>query len=298
MNRRQFAKSTLLTSAAVSLNPLKGLSGLSPLQTGDFRKGIMWGTLRAGKTILEKFQAAAKAGFDGIEIYSHLDRKEVLQAKEATGLAIPSLCGALHWKFLLSDPDPAVRAKGSDALKVSLEDAHAYGADTVLLVPGVVNQNVKYNECWDRTVEEIQKLIPLARSLNVRIAIENVWNNFLLSPLEAAYYVDQFESPSVGFYLDCGNILVYGWPEQWIEILGKRLAKVHIKEFSLKKANTEGKSQGFNVKLREGEVNWPAVIAALKNAGYNSWLTLEQSGGDTQEGLKDLCDRLKIIIQG
>jgi L-ribulose-5-phosphate 3-epimerase len=298
MNRRQFAKSTILTSAMVSMNPFSGFSSLISKQSVKLKKGIMWGTLKVGETILEKFQAAAKAGFEGIEVYSHLDRQEVIKARDITGLVIPSICGALHGKFPLSSADPAIRAKGSDALKVTLEDAKIYGADTVLLVPGSVNQSVSYDECWNRSIEEINKLIPFAENLNVKIAIENVWNNFLLSPLEAANYVDQFKNPIIGFYFDCGNILVYGWPEQWIKILGKRIAKVHIKEFSVKNANTNGKSAGFNVKLQEGDVNWPAVIKALNEIGYTGgWTTLEQSGGDTPEGLKDLCDRLGNILK-
>ena len=255
----------------------------------------MWGSNGVGKTIPEKFQTAKVAGFDGIETMSHLDRNEVLKARDATGLAVPSVCGALHWKYLLSDPDPKVRENGIEALKVALEDAQAYGADTVLLVPGRVTDTVRYDECWDRSVAEIRKALPLAEKLNVKIAIENVWNNFLLSPIEAAQYIDQFQSAMVKAYFDCGNILAYGWPEQWIKILGNRIAKVHIKEYSRKIADTQGKSAGFNVKLREGDVNWSAVMKSFDEIGYNGWTTIEQPGGDTPEGLKDLCDRLKLI---
>lgn len=263
----------------------------------SLKKGIMWGSNGVGKTIDEKFRSAKAAGFDGIEPMSHLDRNEVLKAKSATGLPVPSVCGAMHWKYLLSDPDPAVRESGVEALKLSLEDAKAYGADTVLLVPGRVTDTVGYDECWKRSTEEIRKAIPLAEKLNVKIAIENVWNNFLLSPMEAANYVDQFNTPIVGFYFDCGNILAYGWPEQWIKILGKRIAKVHIKEYSRKIADTQGKGAGFKVKLREGDVNWHEVMKALDEIGYTGWTTIEQPGGDTPEGLKDLCDRLKLIIE-
>lgn len=252
----------------------------------------MWGSIGVGETIMEKFQAAKDAGFDGVEVMSHLDRNEVLKARDATGLPVPSVCGALHWKFPLSDPDPAIREQGLAALKVSLEDASAYGADTVLLVPGRVSESVSYSDCWDRTIQEIRKAIPLAINLKVKIALENVWNNFLISPIEAASFVDQFKTPYVGFYFDCGNILVYGWPEQWIKILGRRTAKVHIKEFSRKIADTQGRGAGFNVKLLEGDLNWPAVMKALDDIGYNGWTTIEQPGGDTKEGLKDLCDRL------
>lgn len=297
MNRRQFTKKTIIATAMASVASVPGFSGISFLSGRNIKKGIMWGSNGVGKTIAEKFQSAKAAGFDGIEAMSHLDRNEVLKARDATGVAIPSVCGAMHWKYLLSDPDPTVRENGVEALKVSLEDAKAFGADTVLLVPGRVTEKVSYDECWIRSAEAIKKAIPLAEKLNVKIAIENVWNNFLLSPLEAANYVDQFRNPVIGFYFDCGNILAYGWPEQWIRILGKRIAKVHIKEYSRKIADSQGKSSGFNVSLREGDVNWPEVMKALDEIGYNDWTTIEQPGGNTPEGLKDLCDRLKLIIE-
>ncbi len=295
MNRRQFSKSAMLASAMISTASLPGISHILSPAARTLKKGIMWGGIGIGKTIMEKFQAAKEAGFDGVEPMSHLDRKEVLAAKDATGLAIPSVCGELHWKYLLSDPDPKIRELGVEALKVTLEDASIYGADTILLVPGKVTDTVSYDQCWNRCIEEIRKVIPLAEKLKVKIALENVWNNFLISPMEAASYVDLFKSPYVGFYFDCGNIMAYGWPEQWIKILGNRLAKVHIKDYSRKIADKQGKGAGFGVKLLEGDVNWAAVMKSLDDIGYNGWTTVEMSGGDTKEGLKDLCDRLVKI---
>jgi hexulose-6-phosphate isomerase len=295
MDRRQFAKNTVMASAMISVASLKGFSELITSPPRTLKKGVMWGSIGYGETIMDKFQAAKDAGFDGVEVMSHLNRDEVLKARDATGLVIPSVCGAMHWKYLLSDPDEAIRKQGVDALTLSIEDASVYGADTVLLVPGRVSEAVSYDDCWNRTTEEIKKVVPLAINLKVKIALENVWNNFLISPMEAASYVDQFRTPFVGFYFDCGNILVYGWPEQWIKILNRRLAKIHIKEFSTKIADAEGKRAGFGVKLLEGDVNWPAVMNALDNVGYSGWTTIEQPGGDTPEGLKDLCDRLQKI---
>lgn len=284
-----------MASAFIAASPSKSFSASNSPAERALKKGIMWGNIGVGKTILEKFQAAKAAGFDGVEVMSHLNREEVLNARAATGLTIPSVCGEMHWKYLLSDPDPAVREKGVEALKLTLQDANAYGADTILLVPGRVTEDVSYDECWTRSVEEIKKVIPLAKELKIRIGIENVWNNFLLSPMEAATYVDQFRSVFVGFYFDCGNILNYGWPEQWIKILRNRIAKVHIKEFSKKLADSQGRSAGFKVNLTEGDVNWSRVMAALDKIGYAGWTTIEQPGGDTPEGLKDLCTRLGRI---
>jgi len=289
MNRRQFTKQTVMASAIASVTTIPGFSGIFKPPARDIKKGIMWGSLRVGKTIAEKFQAAKLAGFDGVEVNSHLDRNEVLKAMDSTGLPVPSVCGALHWKFLLTDPDPKIRESGLEALKVTLEDARTFRSDTVLLVPGRVTEEVSYDVCWNRSVEEIKKVIPLAEKYKVKIAIENVGNNFLFSPLEAADYVDQFRNPIIAFYFDCGNILSYGWPDQWIRILGKRIAKVHIKD--------RKREPGERVKLREGDVNWPAVVAALDSIGYRDWATIEHPGGDTPEGLKDLCDRLKLILE-
>jgi len=297
MNRRQFTKRTAMASAFLTAVPFAGLPVTRPMAVRSLKKGIMWGSIGTGKTVLEKFQAAKLAGFDGVEVDSHLDRNEVLRARESTGLEIHSVCDSRHWKLLLSSPDPKVREDGVEALKVALEDASVFGSDAVLLVPGRVTEAVSYDECWNRSVEEIKKAIPTAEKLKVKIAIENVWNNFLLSPMEAAGYIDQFKSPFVGAYFDCGNILAYGWPEQWIKILGKRIVKIHIKEYSRKIADTEGKSAGFKVKLREGDVNWSAVMKALDETGYQGWTGIEMPGGDTPEGLKDLCDRLKLILE-
>jgi len=295
MDRREFTKSTAMASALIATGTLPGFSNVIKPASRELKKGIMWGSIGVGKTIMEKFKFARDAGFDGVEVMSHLNRAEVLKATEVTGLPVLSVCGELHWKYLLSDPDPEIREQGLTALKLTLQDASAYGTDAVLLVPGRVTESMTYDECWLRSTEEIKKALPLAEKLQVRIGIENVWNNFLLSPMEAATYVDQFKSPSVGFYFDCGNILNYGWPEQWIKILSNRITRVHIKEFSRKIADEQGKRAGFGVKLLEGDVNWTAVMKALDDIGYHGWTTIEQSGGDTPEGLADLCERLKKI---
>jgi hexulose-6-phosphate isomerase len=297
MNRRQFAKKSLLASAAITTAAMSGFSGVYRPVGRNLKKAMMWGGIGVGSTILEKFQAVKAAGFDGLEADSHLDRNEVLKARDKTGLIVHGVCDSKHWDFPLSSPDPEIRKKGVEALIVALEDSKAYGGNTVLLVPGRVTETVSYDQCWDRSVVEIKKVIPVAEKLGVKIAVENVWNSFLLSPLEAARYIDQFQSPALGAYFDVGNILAFGWPEQWIRILGKRIAKVHIKEYSRKIADEKGRGKGFDVKLREGDVNWAAVMKAFDETGYQGWTTVEMEGGDTPAGLKDLCDRLKLILE-
>ncbi len=243
-----------------------------------------------------KFQAVKAAGFEGIEPMSHLPQSEVQDAFAATGLKPASVCCATHWQKPLSDPDPAVRQAGLDGLLQALRDAKAYGASSVLLVPAVVNKKVSYTDAYARSQIEIRKAIPVARDLGVKIAIENVWNQFLLSPIEAARYVDEFESPSVGWHLDIGNVVTYGFPEQWVRILGKRITKLHIKEYSRAKRDKEGPSAGFKVAYMTGDDDWPAVMAALDEVGYTGWGIAEQPGGDTPEGLKTLAAGMDQIF--
>lgn len=305
MKRRNFIKNTILATGALSFSSLRGesfagnsVSATSRSAPGskEFRKSIMWGTVGMEGTVLDKCKAIKAAGFDGIEPNSHMDRKEVIDAMKATGLVASSVCCSTHWDSPLSSPDAAVRQKGVDGMIVALEDAKAYGTDAVLLVPGVVSESVGYDDCWNRSVVEIKKLLPTAEKLGVIICIENVWNNFLLSPLEALRYVEQFNSPYVRFYFDCGNILNYGWPEQWIKILGDKIGRIHIKEFSKQLADSKGKWEGFGVQLTEGDVDWNKVMLEAGKSYTGGWLTTEQGNSKTAEELADLCGRLAKII--
>ena len=295
MHRREF----LMTSAgalALAASAPGAFAAEIAAPKRAIKKGIMWGTVGVKGSVLEKMQAIKEAGFEGTEMMSHMDQDEVLRARDASGLAIPSVCGRDHWEKPLSHPDPKVRAEGLEALKQTLRDAKRYGASSVLLVPAVVTNEITYDDAYKRSQAEIRKAIPLAEELGVKIACENVWNQFLLSPLEAARYVDEFKSPAVGWHFDVGNILNYGWPEQWIRILGPRIQKLHIKEFSRKKRDAEGLWKGFDVKLLEGDNNWPAVMKAVDDINYHNWAITEQGGGDSPEGLKDLADRLGKIL--
>lgn len=300
MHRREFLKAGAGALAVATLAPqaFAGDENKPAIAAAKrpLKKGIMWGTVGVNGSVLDKMKAIKEAGFDGVEMMSHMEPDEVLRARDATGLAIPSVCGRDHWSKPLSHPDPKVRAEGLESLKQALRDAQRYGASSVLLVPAVVSQEVAYDEAYQRSQAEIRKAIPLAQELGVGIAIENVWNHFLLSPLEAARYVDEFNSPAVGWHFDAGNILNFGWPEQWIRILGPRIKMFHVKEFSRKKRDNEGLWKGFEVKLLEGDNNWPAVMKAVDDIGYRGWAITEQGGGDSPAGLKDLADRLGRIL--
>jgi L-ribulose-5-phosphate 3-epimerase len=290
VNRRNFVKTGAGLAALLPYLPA------AAAEKRDLHKAIMYETVGIKGSVLEKFQAVKAAGFEGIEPMSHMNQQEVLAAFKASGLKPASVCCATHWDKPLSDPDPSIRAEGIKGMQQALHDAKAYGASSVLLVPAVVNKKVSYKDAYQRSQEEIRKLVPLAAELNVRIAIENVWNHFLMSPLEAVRYVDEFQSPAVGWHFDVGNIIAFGWPEQWIRILNKRIAKLHIKEFSRKKMNTEGMAKGFDVEFLEGDDDWPAVMKALDDIGYSGWGIAEQPGGDTPEGLHRLSTKMDVIF--
>src|SRR6266404_3649627 len=290
LNRRDFLKVGGSALAAATL-PAPGLAAAdspSGPRKRKIKKAIMYGTVSVKGSVLEKFQAIKAAGFEGVEPMSHMNQDEVVKALEATGLKAASTCCATHWNKPVSDPDPKVREAGVDGLKQALRDAKRYGATSVLFVPAVVNKTVSYADAYRRSQTEIRQAVPVAEELGVRIAIENVWNHFLLSPIEAARYVDEFNSPWVGWHFDVGNVITYGWPEQWIRILGKRIQKLHIKEFSRDQANNQGLWKGFNVEFLKGDNDWPAVMKSLDEIGYQGWGITEQPGGDSPDGLKNI----------
>lgn len=294
MNRRTFLQSTALAAAATAVAPAIGAE-TAPKKRA-IKKAIMYATIGVKGSVMEKFAAVKEAGFEGIEAMGGMSNEEVLEAAKTHSLKIPSVCCHTHWAKPLSDPNPEVRKVGLEGLQLSLRDAKQYGAKSVLLVPAVVNKQVSYADAYKRSQEEIRKAIPLAEELGVVIAIENVWNQFLLSPLEAARYVDEFQSKWVGWHFDIGNIINYGWPEQWIRILGKRIQQLHIKEYSRKKRDKEGPGAGFRVEFLEGDNDWPTIMKALGEIGYDGWGIAEQGGGGTPEGLKNLSERMDRIF--
>jgi L-ribulose-5-phosphate 3-epimerase len=299
--RRDFLAKTSGALALAAIAPTafaddKPAAEKSPAKKRTIKKGIMYGTVGVPGSVLDKFKAVKEAGFEGIEPTSDLKEEEVLQARDETGLHCPSVCCATHWKENLASPDAAVRERGVEGLKHALRVAKKYGATSVLMVPAVVGKEISYADAYTRSQAELRKVIPLAEELGVKVALENVWNNFLLSPLEAARYVDELKSSAVGWHFDVGNVLRYGWPEQWIPVLGKRIQKLHIKEYSRKKMSEQGLWKGFDVQFLEGDNNWPAIMKALDEIGYKGWGIAEQGGGGTLEGLKNLSQRMDKIF--
>ncbi|MDB6130175.1 MAG: Xylose isomerase domain protein barrel [Verrucomicrobiales bacterium] len=294
MNRRTFIQAGVAAGAVAGLFPSEAQEAGSKKR--QLKKAIMYSTIGVGKGVEEKFAAAKEAGFEGVEPMSHLDQQEVLESAKKHGLVLPSVCCSTHWAKPVSDISPVVRADGVEGLKQALRDAKAYGSTSVLFVPAVVSKQVSYGDAYTRSQAEIRKAIPLAEELGVKIAIENVWNKFLLSPLEAARYVDEFKSEAVGWHFDIGNVIKDGWPEQWIHILGKRIQKLHIKEFSRAKMDKSGPYAGFQIDFLEGDNDWPAVMKALDAIGYQGWGIAEQGGGNSAEGLKNLTTRMDKIF--
>lgn len=292
MDRRGFLKTAAAATAGAAVLGVATHADAETIQYAPLLKGLQLGRLPADKPDAERFALAKELGFDGIEAPPMEDleaAKRLGDAARAAGVPIHSIIYG-GWQAPLSDPNPAVVEKGKAGLENALRTAQAVGADTVLLVPAVVTERVRYGEAWERSQQNIRAMLPLAESLGVIIAVENVWNKFLLSPLEFARYVDEFDSPWLRAYFDVANVVIYGYPQDWIRTLGKRICKLHIKDF---------KRDGYQwVQLPyEGDVNFPEVRKALDEIGYSGWGTEEFRAGDI-EYLRELSRRMTLVGQG
>ena len=287
---------TLVRNAEAS-PPSRALAGAvngpaaSPL---PIKKAVLLGMLPKRLSYADRFKLAREVGFEGVEAYTTPDQREAEEIKKAAEdakIRIHSVMNQGHWEWPLSSSDPAVVEKSVNAMRTSLHNAQFWGAETVLLVPGVVNPATRYQDAWTRSQEQIRKLVPLAQELGVIIAVEEVWNKFLLSPLEMAKYVDEFDSQWVKSYFDVGNVVLYGYPQDWIRTLGKRIVKVHLKDF-------KRKEDGYAwVNLGEGDIDWGAVRQAFGEIGYSGYATTELEGGD-EAYLRDVSSRVDRLVLG
>ena len=295
LSRRQFLIQSSTAAVLAAAAPQFLLAEDKPRR--QIKKAVMYGSLAYKGTVLEKFRALKEAGFDGVEPNSHMNQDEVVRALEETGLKAASVCGSHHWGKPLSHPDEKVREEGLEALKQTIRDAKRYGASSILLVPGVVNKEVTFEQCRERSIAGIRKALPLCEETGVKIAIENVWNNFIMKPEQAKEYLDEINSPWVGWHFDIGNHIKFGPSEEWVKVLGNRILKLHIKEYSTK-PGPDGKVPGFNVKLLEGDDHWPAIMAELDKCGYKGWGITEQPGEQSKDvaALKDLAQRVDKIF--
>jgi L-ribulose-5-phosphate 3-epimerase len=294
LNRRELLGATAGAAlTAVAGRSAEPASGAEPAaSTGEWRakKSLLLSMLPERMSLEDRCRLARDVGFEGIEAppMSIPEAEKLRAAAEKAGVRVHSVIFG-GWHAPLSDPDPQVAERGRKDVEAGLHCAKALGADILLLVPAVVNAKTRYVHAYERSQRQIRRLIPLAQRLKVVIAVEEVWNNFLMSPLEFARYVDEFKSPWVQAYFDVGNVVAFAWPEDWIRTLGKRIKQVHLKDF---------KRQGRQfVNLRDGDVDWPEVRRAFLEVGFHGYMTCELGGGD-EAYLRDVSARVDKIIAG
>lgn len=297
IDRRAFLGTVAGAAALSAIRPRAAGAAQAAQAGGGLKKAVYISMLPKELGYEDRFKLALDVGFQGIEVGTISDPAEaakVADASKKTGLKIHSVMNADHWKYPLSSADPEVVNKSVAGMETSLRNAKLWGADAVLLVPGVMDAQTMYPDAWKRSQKVIkERILPLAAELKVAVGMEEVWNKFLLSPMEMARYVDELASPWARAYLDVGNMVFYGFPQDWVRTLGKRIVRVHVKDFKLDRR--EGKFSWKN--LGEGDVDWPEVRKALGEVGYNGWVTTEIEGGDATY-LKDVVARLDKIFAG
>ncbi len=283
-----------LEAAALPVRSLAGESEPAASTPLPIKKGVLLGMLPKQLSFADRFKMARDVGFEAVQAYTTSDpheAEEIKKAAEGAKIRIDSVMNEGHWEMPLSSDDPAVVAKSLDAMRTSLRNAKLWGAGYVLLVPAVVNSHTSYRDAWTRSQEQIRKLIPLAEELGVIIAVEEVWNKFLLSPLEFAAYIDEFKSPWIKAWFDVGNVVLYGYPQDWIRTLGKRIVELHLKDFKRAKDCYKW------VNLGEGDIDWPEVRKALGEIGYSGTATTELEGGD-EAYIRDVGKRVDRLVLG
>jgi hexulose-6-phosphate isomerase len=288
MKRRNFLKASAAMVGAPMASSLVLGAQTETRPVRQWHKGIKIGMLGKNLSDREKFELAKKCGFDGIDGTPLKDLAAAkAQAKLAKDIGVP-IHGLVYGWASLGDPDKTKVQKNISDIEHSLRCANTMGCDTVLVVPAIVTEKISYHDAYHRSQEHLAKLIPTAEELGVTIAIENVWNKFLLSPLEFARYLDEFNSPWVRAYFDVGNIIIQGFAQHWIRTLDKRIIKIDLKDFQ---------RSGYKWKnLLDGDVNWPEVTKALDEIKFEGFLTAEVAGGN-QEYLTDLSERMDKIIR-
>jgi L-ribulose-5-phosphate 3-epimerase len=266
----------------------------TPPTTLPLKKGLVYDMLPSNLSHAERFRMARDVGFEVVQAPTTPDEQTVDEIKNAAnkaGIRIDSVMNLDHWQYPLSSSDPAVVEKSLAGMRTSLHNAKIWGSDTVLLVPAVVNPQTTYRDAWTRSQEQIRKLIPLAADLKTVIGIEEVWNKFLLSPLEMDKYIREFQNPWIKAWFDIGNVLLYGYPQDWIRTLGKSIVKLHLKDF-------KRKEDGYAwVNLGDGDVDWPEVRKALAEISYTGSAIVELKGGD-EAYLRDLSRRVDRLVLG
>jgi L-ribulose-5-phosphate 3-epimerase len=283
--RRDFLK----TVSAVAAGSLVA----SPVRARPaIKKGLVFDMVSDKLSYADRFKMVRDSGFVVVQALTEPDERkaqEMKQAADAANVQIDSVMNVDHWQYPLSSSDPAVVEKSLNGMRTSLRNAKLWDSDVVLLVPAVVNSQTSYRDAWTRSQAQIRKLIPLAQELSIVIGIEEVWNKFLLSPVEMAQYVDEFRSPWIKAWFDVGNVVLYGYPQDWIRTLGKRIVKVHLKDFKRKQGGYDW------VNLGDGDVEWPAVRQAFSDIGYGGSVIAELEQGDAAY-LSDVSRRIDRLL--
>jgi len=301
--RRDFLKSSagaalgMQLGAANALAPIANTAtsnaGRSASATLAVKKGLVINMLPLKMSYADRFRLARDAGFEVIQALTTPEERaaeEIQKAAASSGIHIDSVMNMAHWDYPLSSSDPTVVEKSMDGMRTSLHNAKLWGSDAVLLVPAVVNAGTSYRDAWTRSQKQIRELLPLAEEQKIVIAIEEVWNKFLLSPLEMVTYISEFKSPWVRAWFDVGNVVLYGYPQDWIRTLGSQIYKVHLKDFK------RGKNSYSWANLGDGDIDWRAVRAAFLDVGYSGSVIAELEAGD-EAYLKDVSRRIdKLLI--
>jgi len=304
-SRRDFLKSSVTAACAAGLGggALAGSLAATenraaaprfPAPSSAIKKGIWFNMLPAKLSYADRYKMARDVGFEVVQAPTEPDERtaeEIKKAADGAAIRIDSVMNMDHWKYPLSSSDPAVVEKSLAGMRTSLHNAKLWGSEVVLLVPAVVNPQTSYRDAWARSQKHIRTLLPLAEQLKVVIGIEEVWNKFLLSPLEMVKYIEEFHSPWIKAWFDVGNVLLYGYPQDWIHTLGSSIAKVHVKDF-------RRKEDGYAwVNLGDGDVDWAAVRQAFADVGYTGSAITELEAGD-EAYLRDLSRRFDRLILG
>jgi len=270
MNRRQF-----LTTTAGSLALSNFSFAQDPSFQGKIKKAVKFGT---GPNE-EQMKKLKDLGFDGIEGSAPgLKSAAMKQACAKLDLPMHGVVYSKHWQIRLSDPNPEVREKSREGLAQAMRESHAVGGTSVLLVPGkVTGEQENHQHVWDRSMEQIQKLLPLAEELKIHILIETVWNGFCYKPEQFRDYIDACDSPWVQAYFDIGNMQRFTHSHEWIRILGKRTLKLDVKDW--------GSKNGF-CPLGQGDVDWKKVRHELEKIEFSGWATREGSDGGIEKTAK------------
>ena len=299
-SRRDFLKTSVAAACGAAIGGPAARSagaasagGATPAPL-PIKKGVLLGMLPKQLSYADRFKMARDVGFEVVQAYTTPDQHEAEEIKKAADdakIKIDSVMNMAHWEYPLSSSAPAVVEKSLDGMRTSLRNAKLWGSYSVLLVPAVVNPQTSYHDAWTRSQTRIRKLVPLAQELGVVIAVEEVWNKFLLSPLEFARYIDEFKSPWVKAWFDVGNVVLYGYPQDWIRTLGKRIVELHLKDF-------KRLEDGYKwVNLGDGDIDWPEVRKALAEIGYSGAATTELEGGD-EAYLRDVSKRVDRLVLG